>query len=156
LTGTDYVILRYPLLLPETADIYSEKGISFTPSTDDPGFIFTGKGGLIGFKNIDLTGIKNVNIGAVTRFWHWSHFLGATIELRLGSPTGQLIGEPYKRVPPAVAQGEGPFFGDAGGAPIPVDVSKINGIHDIYIVVHNAEAKENDALLIMTGIEFNQ
>ncbi|AHM61426.1 PKD domain-containing protein [Flammeovirgaceae bacterium 311] len=156
LTGDSMVLLRYPLLAPETADIISEKGVSFTPSTNDPGFIFTGKGGHIGFINIDLTDISRINIGAITRFWHWSHFIGATIELRLGSPTGRLIGEPYKRTPPATSEAEGPFFGDTWGKPIPVDVSGIDGVHDIYIVVHNPEAGENDALVIMTGIEFQQ
>uniref|UniRef100_UPI00359440E3 PQQ-dependent sugar dehydrogenase n=1 Tax=Pricia sp. TaxID=2268138 RepID=UPI00359440E3 len=38
LTGDDIVLLRYPLLPPEAADVLPEKGISFTPSTDDPGF----------------------------------------------------------------------------------------------------------------------
>ncbi|WP_225000068.1 PQQ-dependent sugar dehydrogenase [Cesiribacter sp. SM1] len=156
LTADDIVLLRYPLLAPETADVFSEEGISFTPSTNDPGFIFTGKGGYIGFRNIDLTGINRINIGAITRFWHWSHFVGATIELRLGSPTGTLIGEPYERIPPATSEANGPFFGDAGGRPIPVDVSEIDGVQDIYIVVRNQEAKDTDALVIMTGIEFEQ
>ncbi len=156
LTGDDMVLLRYPLLAPETADIFSEQGISFTPSTNDPGFIFTGQGGYIGFKNIDLTGINRIVIGAITRFWHWSHFIGATIELRLDSPTGRLIGEPFQRTPPDSSEGEGPFFGDAGGKPIPVDVSAVNGMHDVYIVIHNSEAEKNDALIIMTGIAFEQ
>ena len=156
LTGDDVVLLRYPLLGPETADFFSEEGISFTPSTDDPGFIFTGKGGYIGFRNIDLTGINRVNIGAITRFWHWSHFIGATIELRLVSPEGKLIGEPYTRVPPEPSESGEPYFGDAGGEPIPIDVSEVNGVHDIFIVVHNPDAEKNDALIIMTGIEFEQ
>jgi cytochrome c len=156
LTGDDVVLLRYPLLAPETADVFSENGISFTPSTNDPGFIFTGQGGYVGFRNIDLTGINRINIGAITRFWHWTHFVGATVELRLGSPTGRLIGESYKRIPPASSEGDGPFFGDAGGKPIPVDVSEVNGIHDVYIVIYNSDAGKNDALIIMTGIEFEQ
>ncbi|MBW3546392.1 MAG: c-type cytochrome, partial [Bacteroidetes bacterium] len=156
LRGEDVVLLRYPLLAPETADTLSAEGISFTPSTNDPGFIFTGKGGFIGFRGLDLTGINTIRIGAITRFWHWSHFIGATLELRLGSPTGRLIGKPYERVPPAVEAGDGPFFGDAGGKPIPVDVSAVNGVHDVYIVVSNPKAEERDALLIMTGISFEQ
>ncbi|HSF54336.1 MAG TPA: PQQ-dependent sugar dehydrogenase, partial [Algoriphagus sp.] len=49
LTGKDYFLLRFPVLAPENADFFSENGISYTPSTNDPGFIFTGKGGHIGF-----------------------------------------------------------------------------------------------------------
>lgn len=153
LSGKDYLLLRYPVLAPEDADFFSETGISYTPSTNDPGFIFTGKGGHIGFRKIDLTGINQVKIGAPNRFWHWSHFVGATIEIRLGSPDGQLIGEPFT-VPSAPKGEKGPFFGEAMGAPAIIDVSKAEGIHDLYIVVKNPKAKESDALVMMTGIEF--
>jgi cytochrome c len=153
LTGKDYFLLRYPVLAPEEADIFSEKGISYTPSTNDPGFIFTGKGGHIGFKEIDLTDINKIKVGAPNRFWHWSHFIGATIELRLDSPEGKIIGEPYT-IPPAPKGDKGPFFGDAMGLPATFDVSNSDGIHDLYIVVKNPVAKESDALIMMTGLEF--
>ncbi len=153
LAGKDYLLLRFPVLAPEDADFFSEEGISYTPSTNDPGFIFTGKGGHIGFKQIDLTGINQVKIGAPNRFWHWSHFVGATIEIRLGSPDGQVVGEPFT-IPPAPKGEKGPFFGKAMGAPAIIDVSKAEGIQDLYILVKNPQAKESDALVMMTGIEF--
>lgn len=153
LKSEDFALLRYPLLGPEDADVFSETGISYTPSTDDPGFIFTGKGGYIGFKNIDLTGINQISIGAITRFWHWSHFIGSTVELRLGSPEGAIVGT-SQTVPPAPEGEKGPFFGDATGKPTVVDVSKIDGVHDVYIIVRNPKASDSDALVIMTGIEF--
>jgi cytochrome c len=153
LSGEDYFLLRYPVLAPEDADFFSETGISFTPSTNDPGFIFTGNGGYIGFKGIDLRGINQVKIGAPNRFWHWSHFVGATIEIRSGSPEGPVIGQAFS-VPPAPKADKGPFFGEAMGAPAIFDVSKTEGIHDFYIVVKNLAAKESDALIMMTGIEF--
>lgn len=155
LKNEDFALLRYPLMGPEKADVFSETGISYTPSTDDPGFIFTGKGGFIGFKNIDLTGINQISIGAITRFWHWSHFIGGDIELRLGSPEGTLVGQ-VQNVPPAPQGEKGPFFGDATGKPTVIDVSKIEGVHDLYILVKNPGAKESDALVIMTGIEFKR
>jgi cytochrome c len=153
LTGKDYFLLRYPVLAPEDADFFSDKGISFTPSTNDPGFIFTGKGGYIGFKEIDLRGINQIRIGAPNRFWHWSHFVGARIELRLDNPEGKVIGEPFT-IPPAAKGEKGPFFGEAMGLPAIFDVSTSDGVHDLYIVVKNSEAKESDALIMMTGIEF--
>ena len=156
LTGDSTVLLRYPLLPPEAADVLPEQGISYTPSTEDPGFIFTGKGSYIGFNTIDLTGINTIKIGAITRFWHWSHFIGATVEIRLGSPTGKLIGEPYKRIAPDTMEGDGPFFNADWEEPISMDVSEVSGIHDVYIVVHNSEAKDSDALIIMTGIGFER
>lgn len=155
LKSEDFALLRYPLMGPEKADIFSETGISYTPSTDDPGFIFTGKGGYIGFKNIDLTGISQISIGAITRFWHWSHFIGGDIELRLDSPDGPLVGQ-VQNVPPAPQGEKGPFFGEATGKPTVIDVSKVEGVHDLYILVKNSGAKESDALVIMTGIEFRR
>jgi len=155
LKNEDFALLRYPLLGPQKADIFSETGISYTPSTDDPGFIFTGKGGYIGFKNIDLTGINQISIGAITRFWHWSHFIGGVVELRLGSPKGTLVGA-AQQVPPAPQGEKGPFFGDATGKPTVIDVSKIDGVHDLYILIKNPGASESDALVIMTGIEFKK
>jgi cytochrome c len=153
LSGNDFFLLRYPVLAPEDADFFSESGISYTPSTNDPGFIFTGKGGYIGFSKIDLTGINQVKIGAPNRFWHWSHFIGATIEIRLGSPDGELLGEPFT-IPPAPKNEKGPFFGAAMGPPAIIDVSKVNGRHDLFILVKNSSAKESDALVMITGIEF--
>lgn len=155
LKSEDYALLRYPLLGPEKADVFSETGISYTPSTDDPGFIFTGNGGYIGFKSIDLTGINQISIGAITRFWHWSHFIGGIIELRLGSPEGTLIGA-AQQVSPAPQGEKGPFFGDATGKPTVIDVSKIDGVHDLYILIKNPGASESDALVILTGIEFKK
>lgn len=155
LKNEDFALLRYPLMGPEKADVFSETGISYTPSTDDPGFIFTGKGGYIGFKNIDLTGINQISIGAITRFWHWSHFIGGEIELRLGSPEGTLVGEAMQ-VPPAPQGEKGPFFGAASGLPTVIDVSKVDGVHDLYILVKNPSAKDSDALVIVTGIEFRR
>lgn len=154
LSAQETILLRYPILAPETADFFSEEGISFTPSTDDPGFMITGNGGYLGFRDIDLGGVATVNIGAVTRFWHWSHYIGGTVELRLDSPEGPLVGEPFEIIPPVTADGDGPFFGEAAGNPVPIDVSMIDAVHDIYIIVRNEQAKESDALVIMTGIEF--
>ena len=155
LKSEDFALLRYPLMGPEKADVFSETGISYTPSTDDPGFIFTGKGGYIGFKNIDLTGINEISIGAITRFWHWSHFIGGDIELRMGSPEGTLVGRAMQ-VPPAPQGEKGPFFGASSGLPTVIDVSKIDGVNDLYIHVKNPGAKDSDALVIMTGIEFRR
>jgi cytochrome c len=80
-------------------------------------------------------------------------FIGATIEIRLGSPDGELLGEPFT-IPPAPKNEKGPFFGAAMGPPAIIDVSKVNGRHDLFILVKNSSAKESDALVMITGIEF--
>lgn len=155
LTGEDFILLRYPLMAPEEADYFSEKGISYTPSTSDPGFIVSGKAPYIGFEQIDLSGISQIKIGALTRFWHWSHFKGANVELRLGSPDGPLVGESHPQFRPEhITPEDGPFFAHNWDDPVEVDVSDIDGNHDIYILFKNPDAEDEDALLTITGIEF--
>lgn len=155
LTGEDFILLRYPLLPPEDADFFSETGISFTPSTNDPGFIVSGKEAYIGFEQIDLSEINQIKIGALTRFWHWTHFRGANIELRLGAPDGQLVGISHPQFrPDNITPEDGPFFAHNWDDPVEVDVSDIDGIHDIYIQFRNPDAEDEDALLTITGIEF--
>lgn len=157
LTGEDIVLLRYPLIAPENADFFSDNGIVFTPSTTDPGFFVSGSRAYIGFQQIDLTGISQITIGALTRFWHWSHYLGGEVEIRLDSPEGPLVGEPQERFQSDTLTAEdGPFFGDAMGLPIKMDVSGVDGIHDVYLIFRNREAGDDDALFILTGIEFSQ
>jgi cytochrome c len=66
-----------------------------------------------------------------------------------------LVGQ-VQKVSPAPQGEKGPFFGEATGMPTVIDVSKIDGVHDLYILVKNPGAKESDALVIMTGIEFRR
>ena len=201
-TVSDAVLLRYPVLAPETAEIISP-GITFNASKGDPGFIIQRDGAHIGFENIDLTGIGRIEVGALTRFYTWSHFKGATVEVRLDSLTGRLLGTPVKVTPPApvaiapAAPGSPPAapgappaarglprgkqardggLGGTGGRepakdappagqivlgsslerPVPVDVSGVSGVHDVYVVFRNPEARSTDALVLVTGIEFKR
>ncbi len=157
LSGSAHLLLRPPLLGPETADVFSETGISYTPSTDDPGFIVSGPRPHIGFKQLDLTGIDRITIGALTRFWQWSHFLGATVEVRLKSPDGPLVGTPDRQFQPdSLTAVDGPFFGDDLDPPVTVDASGVTGQHDIYVVFRNPEADPDDATLVITGLKFER
>ncbi|MEX2345456.1 MAG: PQQ-dependent sugar dehydrogenase [Balneolaceae bacterium] len=143
LPSEDLVLLRYPLLGPESADIFSKEGITFTPSiARHPGFIVSGSEPYIGFEQIDLTGIRQIDIGAQTRHYNWEHFIGATHEIRLGSPDGPLVGK-HEQIPPDNSTAE-------------IDVSEVNGIHDIYVIFRNPDAEPEDALLAVWGIEFKQ
>jgi cytochrome c len=124
--------------------VFSEEGITFTPSlARHPGFIVSGPRSYIGFEQIDLSGISEIGIGSQTRHYEWSHFIGATFEVRLGSPDGTLVGEPHEQIPP-------------DNRTATIDVSAVTGIHDLYIVFHNANAAPTDALLAVWGIEFRK
>ena len=165
ITSSDAVLLRYPMLLPESAEIMSP-GIVYNTSNRDPGFVVNNSGSYIGFKGIDLTGIASIEIGALTRFYTWSHFKGGTAEVRLDSPTGQLVGSPASITPPAppvvtggqAARSDAPSIPVVLGAnlekPASVNVSGASGQHDVYIVFRNPRTGPADALMLITGIEF--
>src|SRR5690606_38538905 len=93
------ILLRHPRFAPENADSISE-GTAFTPSTNDPGFIINSDGAHLGFRGVDLDGIGAIEVGALTRFYTWSHFIGGSMEVRLDDPSGALIGGPVELVPP--------------------------------------------------------
>jgi cytochrome c len=164
ITTSDAVLLRYPLLLPETAEIISP-GIVYNTSNRDPGFIINTSGSYIGFRGIDLTGIGSIEIGALTRFYTWSHFKGGTAEIHLDSPSGALVGAPATITPPPPVMPSGQAArSDAPSIPVvlggnlekPVSVATggATGIHDVYIVFRNPRTGPADALMLITGIEF--
>ncbi|CAN5921591.1 hypothetical protein BH11GEM2_BH11GEM2_15840 [soil metagenome] len=164
ITTSDAVLLRYPLLPPETAEIISA-GIVYNTSNRDPGFIINTSGSYIGFRGIDLTGIGSIEIGALTRFYTWSHFKGGTAEVHLDSPTGALVGTPATITPslPVLPSGQAArsdapsipvVLGNNLEKPVSVAVSGANGVHDIYIVFRNPQTGPADALMLITGIEF--
>jgi hypothetical protein len=152
LTTSATVLLRHPRLAPETADSISA-GITYNLSKGDPGFVIRRSGSHLAFKNIDLSGIGSVDIGALTRFYTWSHFKGATVEVRLDSVTGPLAGAPVRIIPPAATPNR-VVLGDDLEKPVPVKLDGISGIHDVYIVFINADARPDDDLMLLTSIEF--
>jgi cytochrome c len=151
IAATDALLLRYPVLPPETAEVISS-GIVFNESKGDPGFVINRDGAHIGFRAIDLTGIARIEVGALTRFYTWSHFKGATVEVRLDSAAGPLLGSPVAVTPP---EGAGQVvLGENLERPVSVDVGGVRGVHDVYVVFRNPRAGPADALLLITGIEF--
>ncbi|HEX6058010.1 MAG TPA: PQQ-dependent sugar dehydrogenase [Gemmatimonadaceae bacterium] len=163
LTASDAVLLRFPLLAPESADSISE-GIVFNESRGDPGFVVNADGSHVAFMGIDLDGIERIEVGALTRFWTWSHFKGGTIEVRLDSADGPLVGEPAPVVPPppvaaTTDESQGAprasvVLGERLEKPVAVSLSGVGGVHDVFIVFRNAEAGAADALMLLRSIEF--
>ena len=154
LTTSAAVLLRHPRLAPETADSISS-GITYNLSQGDPGFVIRRSGSHLAFRGIDLTGIGSIDIGALTRFYTWSHFKGATVEVRLDSATGPLAGAPVRIVPPP-ARPDPVVLGDDLEKPVSVTLDVSGGMHDVYFVLTNTEAGPNDDLLLLTGIEFKR
>jgi cytochrome c len=163
--GADVVLLRHPRFAPEAADSISE-GTAYTPSTNDPGFIINRDGAHLGFHAVDLTGIDAIEVGALTRFYTWSHFIGGSVEARLDSPQGRLIGGPVRITPPPAppppaepaegAPSAGVVLGANLEAPARVPLAAVSGVHDVYLVFRNPDARPSDALMLLRSIEFTR
>ncbi|MBL7818388.1 MAG: ThuA domain-containing protein [Saprospiraceae bacterium] len=72
---------------------------------------------------------------------------GGKIEVRLGSPTGKLIGE--------TAFLEPSDAGGFGGKPARATIAPTEGVNDLYLVFVNPKA-DGRSLMVVTGIEFKQ
>jgi hypothetical protein len=145
IAASDAVLLRHPRLAPETAEF--TQGTAFTQSRD-PGFFVNRDGAYVGFRAIDLTGIGAIAITALTRFYTWSHFKGATATVHLDRPDGPTVGAPVQIVPD-------PRGGMVFDAPAKVvSVGGATGVHDVYVVFNNPAAGPDDALVLLTAVEF--
>ncbi|MDB4891126.1 MAG: hypothetical protein JWL61_2981, partial [Gemmatimonadetes bacterium] len=122
-------------------------------SKGDPGFVIRRSGAHVGYRSVDLNGVGSIAVGALTRFYTWSHFKGATVEVRLDSVNGVLAGAPVKVIPPA-ARADPVVLGDNLEKPVTVKLDGASGTHDVFFVFTNADARPDDDLLLITGFEF--
>ncbi|WP_247236536.1 ThuA domain-containing protein [Telluribacter sp. SYSU D00476] len=100
----------------------------------------------IGFSDIDLTGISQIKFTA-TAPKSQLNTAGGIIEVRLGSPTGKLIGQ-TSFIAPA----------DAGPTnmppPVVAKLSEVTGPQDVYMVFKNDKAATGQALFVVIDVEF--
>ena len=143
LASENFVFLRNSTLEPMQADFKKNTKVITTPRVN---FSLVSKESFIGYRQLDFTGIKQINIYARAR--QRSGDLGATVEIRLDSPDGKLLGQIEVKVNNSTEWSR--------GKPDPeiITFEKIEGMHDIYIVAKNPKASDNHSLLQMIGIEF--
>jgi cytochrome c len=104
-------------------------------------------GSHIGFSNIDLTGIEQIKFTASAPKSQLNA-AGGLIEVRLGSPTGKLIGQTAMISPPEGASPTNmPPTVEAG-------ISGTKGINDVYFVFKNDKAPAGQALFVVIDVEF--
>ncbi|MBN7814386.1 PQQ-dependent sugar dehydrogenase [Algoriphagus pacificus] len=155
LAGEDFVALRNPFLDPQLSE--DRKGVQLltTPSIN---FFMVGDQSFIGFKDLDLTGIKEITLylGISDRVGA----KGASVEIRLDSPTGQVLGETEKvtsapnggfRPPAGVSRKE---WMRQNSAKPTATLSAVDGKHDIYFIFKNTDAKSEEILVSVNEIEF--
>ncbi|WP_221391123.1 PQQ-dependent sugar dehydrogenase [Dyadobacter sp. NIV53] len=125
----------------------------------------------LGFKEIDLSGIQQLELNAAAQRREGS--VGGTIEIRLDSPTGQLVGEQKVEIAPEVdiakvmAEMESEKKNAKPGEvvkqrnpfarpPVILTLKDTQGKHDIYLVFKNDKAKAIEPLLSFSKITFQQ
>ncbi|MDQ6481404.1 PQQ-dependent sugar dehydrogenase [Dyadobacter sp. LHD-138] len=125
----------------------------------------------LAFKGIDLSGIDKLEFDASAQKREGS--VGGTIEIRLDSPTGMLVGEQKVEMAPEVdiakvmaemesekknAKPGTPAkpFNPFARPPVHVKIKDTKGKHDIYFVFRNENAKAIQPLLSFSKVTFQQ
>ena len=118
----------------------------------------------LGFKGIDLAGVRKAEIAA--RANSRDGHVGGTIEVRVDSPTGPLVGQGGVATPGEAAAGptatdvQAAGGGGAGAgrgrgaAPVAIDLKESRGVHDVYFVFRNDRATAVQPLMTVSTIRF--
>ena len=131
LVGEEIVMLRYPSLNPELADVTKGFNKFITPMKS---LNMDGDGSYLGYKEIDLTGIDSIAIKVNGNMRGSS--AGGEVEIRLDGADGNLIGKT-------------PFinFTQRGQNRVVADVSDASGKHSLFFVFRNPNAKPGQTLV---------
>ncbi len=185
-TGEQLLVLRNPQMEASSAEFVHGADIKAKGMGKGENVIPYNKA-YIGFRQLDLTGIKQLELTAAAQRREGS--AGGTIEVRLGSPTGRVIGETTVELAPevdvaklmaqmeagpkpaSVATGSPPAAGSAGAPgskpgsppavrnpfarpPVYLGLTATEGVHDVYFVFKNEQAKAIQPLMSLSGIKF--
>ena len=178
-TSDSVIFLRSPRLSPFAADLI--EGGALRDQLDEYVFLTAKPNSFIAFENIDLTGIRKISFRPN---WHlYDIYPGGKVEVRLGSPDGELIGsaaiereqfntryrgvfgglsnmtkeqqERSRRYPPIE---ERKFFApgsDKTSFTIPsiATLQAKEGKHDIYFLFRNDSVKTGESIFPLAEIE---
>lgn len=144
------VFLRNPMVAPETAN---ESKRTELITAQGKAFYVVGSGAYLGYHDIDLTGISQIDF--VVQASPKVDAAGGVIEVRLDSPSGKLIGEtafievrdPTRLSGSQVGQVPRPASGKA-------NVAGAEGVHKLYFVFKNPNARDNQILMRVSSIQF--
>jgi cytochrome c len=104
-------------------------------------------GSYIAFDQVDLTGINQI---AFSAFALKDQTAGGKLEVRLGSPTGQLLGETPEIVPAPMAS--------ATAMPAPqvvkVAIDPTSGLQDVYLVYKKDNVPAGQPLFALLTVHF--
>ena len=147
------LVLRNPLLTLGLSDSQS-KGIMIYKMGQAPLVIVLGADSYVQFNKLDLTGIKSLEF-AVAVPKAQLNAVGGRIEVRMDSPTGQLLGQTEEllpveatKEPQSVAEVFKPSIARATLTPVA-------GMHDLYFVFKNEKAGKAPLFVPVTVQLFN-
>ena len=145
ITSEALAVRRSPQVSPGLADIIQGASTRVENNGAGPIAAVPSSGAVLGFRRLDLTGIRAIEILAQTlaRERH----TGGTIEVRLDQRTGPIAGTGTVAAP---GVGPRPRPG-APAARIPITAT---GVHDVYFIFRNAKSPPPAALMVVTGIRF--
>jgi cytochrome c len=172
LTTEKIIALRNSSVDPEKADVMKGTQLMTTPSRS---FNMVGDRAHIGFKNIDLTGITQIEFLAQAQ--PRSGAAGGVIEVHIDSPDGKVIGKTDMIAPKDVSYRDAMAklrAADGNKKAAPTQASEIDfdalrrimctsvnakleqadGTHDIYFVFRNEKAEEKQIIVQMVQINF--
>jgi cytochrome c len=139
-------LLRNASVPAGSADV-TDGILKFVMGDAPPFMIGQSDGAYLGFKQIDMTGINQVTFVASCSKQYG--MTGGKIEVRLGSPTGELLGE-SAAIQPAESKSQ---------MPPPIIVSArlkpAEGFHDLYFVLKNPDAPGGQSLFVLLNIQFS-
>lgn len=173
------VMLHSPIYLPLSADRI--EGGAVRDQLDDYVFLTAKNNSFIAYKGLDLTGVKQIELKPN---WHiYDIYKGGTVDIRLDSPTGELIGS-TEITPDQFNLRRLGLFGPppsphaaASGAPAtppvqrprvprPTDrntstksakatIKETAGVHDLYFVFKNEKVTGPEALFPLFSVKFS-
>lgn len=155
LNGVDFVALRSPFVDPQTS--VDRKGVQLL-TTPRVSFMMAGDNSQFALKGIDLTGIQQIDVLAAINQRNGA--VGGIVEIRLGSPTGEILGTSEK-----IGRKEGGGFRPPQGVSMQdwmrmnsnraqVKIKPTSGVQDLYFIFKNPEAKPEQVLMGINEIEF--
>jgi cytochrome c len=170
-TSEEMIVLRNPELTVSDATVV--KGAEMKAiGAQGAGFMaMPFANSFLSFSEIDLTNIDKLELSAAAQKREGA--VGGTIEVRLDSPTGQLIGKKEVELAPEVDMakiiaelenenknlkpGEKPkTFSRPTRKPVEIKIEQVKGKHDIYFVFKNDNAQPIQPLMSLTKIKFVQ
>jgi cytochrome c len=133
-TTDQTLVLRNPTLLMGGSDSQS-KGVMLYKKGQMPVAIVMASGTYVQFNKLDLTGIKGMEF-AVSVPKQQLQAVGGRIEVRLDSPTGQLLGQTDELLP-VEAKTTADVFKPSTTT---ITLTPATGVHDLYFIFKNEKA----------------